>query len=153
MHLWIGTLQEALVSPTRSGYSTRCVPGHPRMLVLEVSDRHHTEHSHGAGAAPRTAATNSVCARPPPLLVPIILRNTPSNRGGGAVCLPQAPRRNSEVLFLESSAPLSVAGVLHRIALSWSYPDICILLNRYHACRQTYCLFHAFRYRFYVWGR
>ena len=38
--------------------------------------------------------------------VPIVHQNTPSNRGGGAVCLPQAPRRNSEVLFLESSAPL-----------------------------------------------
>ena len=49
------------------GTCIKCVPGHPRMLVLEVSDRHHTEPSHGTGAAPRTAATNSVCARSPPL--------------------------------------------------------------------------------------
>ena len=66
--------------------------------------------------------------------VPIVHQNTPSNRGGGAVCLPQAPRRNSEVLFVGIPCTPSVAGVLDRIALSWSFPDICILFNRYQAC-------------------
>jgi hypothetical protein len=39
------------------------------MLVQEVSDRHHTEPSHGTGAAPRTAATNSVCVLAPLLFI------------------------------------------------------------------------------------
>ena len=39
------------------------------MLVQEVSDRHHTEPLHGAGAAPRTASTNSVCVLVPLLFI------------------------------------------------------------------------------------
>ena len=45
-------------------HATIAYPGLLHMLVLEVLDRHYNEPSHGTGAAPRTAATTSLCAVP-----------------------------------------------------------------------------------------